>query len=45
MFSFINGLESIWFHRQVAEKPILNRILSQAGYSWHFTEVRLTADL
>lgn len=36
MFSFINGLESIWFHRQVAEKPILNRILSQAGYQLAF---------
>ena len=36
MFSLFNGLESIWFHREINEQPIYNRLMRQAGYQLGF---------
>ena len=36
VFSLVTGLEAIWFRRPVKEKPIMNRLLHDAGYKLAF---------
>lgn len=36
VFGLLNGIESIWFDRPVCDRPILNRVLHQAGYELGF---------
>ncbi len=36
MFSLLNGLEAIWYDREVRYSPILNRLFRQAGYELGF---------
>ncbi|MFK8112057.1 MAG: sulfatase-like hydrolase/transferase [Rubripirellula sp.] len=36
MFSLFTGLEAVWFERKVANQPIMNRLLKQAGYKLGF---------
>ncbi len=36
MFGMVSGLESNWFHRSASDKPLLNRVLRQAGYELGF---------
>lgn len=36
MFSLLNGLEAIWYERDVRYSPLLNRLFRQAGYELGF---------
>lgn len=36
MFSLLNGLETIWFHRGINEQPIYNRVMRHAGFELAF---------
>lgn len=36
MFSLVNGVEAIWFRRKLADDPVFNRLLHQAGYQLGF---------
>ena len=36
MFALMSGVESVWFDRPVSERPIMNRVLYQAGYQLAF---------
>lgn len=36
MFSLLNGLEAIWYERDVRYSPLLNRLFRQAGYQLGF---------